>query len=349
MGLVARGLSRLSFCVPFGHVLIGCTYWELSPGNVLTTVATWPLLVVLLALSCMGQAIVFFYTKVNHEYLKVTAIKTALVRAEINAMGRQDEATERLLRCVPWAPQPARVAMISYLSLPRMTGLRWHVYPLSAKLEARGIPFGQQISLRSQVIDMVVEAGKDKAQLVILGAGMDTRCYQPRFAQDRACFEVDFGPTQNAKRAAVLAAGLDSSRVTYVAVDFTRESWLDKLVEKGFSTSERTIFIWEGVTYHLPAAAIASTVQLFRQCAMGSVLVLDYFTDMVVNSTSFSLVQRMVKWLDEPLLFAIGRGFDEDPAEAWVRAQGLKLVVSMVGGRPGERWGGAFAAELPPS
>ena len=83
------------------------------------------------------------------------------------------------------------------------------------------------------------------AQLVILGAGFDSRCY--RLAQrPKRCFELDVPTTQAEKREALTAAGVNSSHVRFVPVDFVKEDWFVKLMAAGFDATLPTLFLWEG-------------------------------------------------------------------------------------------------------
>ena len=90
------------------------------------------------------------------------------------------------------------------------------------------------------------------AQLVILGAGLDSRAYRNELHQGVArVFEVDHPATQASKIERVKKVfGKIPSHVTYISVDFVDET-LDKLLTSGFDPSLKTLFIWEGVTPYL--------------------------------------------------------------------------------------------------
>src|SRR5271156_6308324 len=82
-------------------------------------------------------------------------------------------------------------------------------------------------------------------QLVILGAGYDSRPY--RFA-DRLggvqVFEVDYPATSTAKQAKVRALiGEIPANVAYVPVDFTVDNLADKLLGCGYRTTRPTVFL----------------------------------------------------------------------------------------------------------
>src|SRR5205807_2230260 len=121
--------------------------------------------------------------------------------------------------------------------------------PLSGRLVPaaidRGWP-GTRVSVvvRTRFIDEVV-ASSDAEQVVILGAGFDTRAL--RLVPGRRVFELDEAETLAAKRARL---GEAASRLTLVPVDFEREPFEDRLRDAGFA-SEPAVFVWEGVTSYL--------------------------------------------------------------------------------------------------
>src|SRR6202008_4767361 len=73
------------------------------------------------------------------------------------------------------------------------------------------------------VVRSSIRAGMD--QLVILGAGYDSRAYRLRDALRTArVFEVDAHRTQERKRARLARAGASEAGTTFVPVDLNRES-----------------------------------------------------------------------------------------------------------------------------
>ncbi|RIE07371.1 class I SAM-dependent methyltransferase [Candidatus Cryosericum odellii] len=92
---------------------------------------------------------------------------------------------------------------------------------------------------------------EDIDQLVILGAGWDTRAYRlPEDTRVR-CFEVDDARTQKIKPEMLAKAGVDATRVTFVSADFLTEDWLEQLVKAGFQPDRPSFFLWESVTMYL--------------------------------------------------------------------------------------------------
>jgi methyltransferase (TIGR00027 family) len=84
----------------------------------------------------------------------------------------------------------------------------------------------------------------DIDQVVILGAGWDTRAYMLPAEKRVRSFEVDTAKTQALKRAMLEKAGLDTTRVTFVTADFLKEDWIEKLVNAGFQPDKPSFFLW---------------------------------------------------------------------------------------------------------
>jgi methyltransferase (TIGR00027 family) len=116
------------------------------------------------------------------------------------------------------------------------------------------------------------------AQLVILGAGLDSRAYRDELLQGAVrTFEVDHPATQASKIERVKKVfGKIPTNVAYVPIDFNDET-LDKLLACGYDWSLKTLFIWEGVTFYLDAEAVDATLAWVRaNAAPGSAIIFDY-------------------------------------------------------------------------
>ena len=157
-------------------------------------------------------------------------------------------------------------------------------------------------------------------QLVILGAGFDSRPY--RFS-DRLggvqVFEVDHPATSAAKQAKVRALiGEIPANVAYVRVDFTVDNLADKLLGCGYDTTRPTVFLWEGVTPYLDLEAVG-----------GSAIVFDYILRSVVEGTCTlrGAANEFAKMssTSEPLTF----GIDEGQGPAFLVSRGFQNVVDV--------------------
>ncbi len=142
------------------------------------------------------------------------------------------------------------------------------------------------LNVRTKFIDERLQrAIADGAtQVVIMGAGWDTRAH--RFAgilRNARVFEIDQPATQNWKRRRVQAAiGSDPANLTYLPIDFRHQTLADVLTAAGYDATQKTFFIWEGVTMYLPAVAVSETLRWISRQAPGSSLVFDFaYSDLI--------------------------------------------------------------------
>jgi methyltransferase (TIGR00027 family) len=173
-------------------------------------------------------------------------------------------------------------------------------------------------------------------QLVILGAGFDSRAY--RFGQLRdgiKVFEVDHPATQRAKVKKlrhILAPGGLPVYVTFVPIDFTHESLEARLTEGGYSDHLITLFIWEGVTPYLDAPAVDSTLAFVAQHSpAGSAIVFDYLCEQSSPQAKWDAVILLVSFLRS--FFKEVRSFkiEQERIEPFLRSRGFSQVRSITG------------------
>ena len=121
------------------------------------------------------------------------------------------------------------------------------------------------VPLRHRFIDEHLTAALDAGieQVVLLGAGYDTRAY--RFAGQlagRPVFEVDLAAISRAKAATIAkhAGEFPDANVVRVEIDFESQALGDVLADAGFEVGGWTFFVWEGVPMYLTRAAVKATL-----------------------------------------------------------------------------------------
>ncbi len=221
---------------------------------------------------------------------------------------REDQAANRLLPLLPGVPWLGMwLAFCPTVFAHRVTGFvpKTFRYPFDGE-----IPPQAEASARVTFFDNAVERalpGID--QLVILGAGFDTRPYRlPRDTPVNS-FEVDAPKTQAVKREILDKAGIDVHKVAFVPADFEKDDWLAKLVDAGFDLGRPALFLWEGVTMYLDREAIEDTLRKVASCAKGSLLAFDYFTTETLESGTlyWRFGRAAAKAAGEPLKFGVDR------------------------------------------
>ncbi len=174
---------------------------------------------------------------------------------------------------------------------------------------------------RTQWIDTdVSQALKECGQLVLLGAGFDTRAYRLPAAQAVKTFELDRTETSSAKRAKLVSL---PDHVKFVSIDFNKQSVSDALAGAGFDTTKRTCFVWEGVSNYLPAEAVDSTLRQLSKAAAGSILIFTYVDRAVLeHPDQFLGAEKLLSRLrsyGEPWTF----GLDPENIGEYLGARGL--------------------------
>ncbi len=157
---------------------------------------------------------------------------------------------------------------------------------------------------------MVRELRAGARQLVIFGAGFDTRAYRIPEAATLPIFEVDHPTTQAAKSKA-LRGVVERLPVAhrFVAVDFDKDRLSEQLAGAGFDETVRTVFVWQGVTMYLTEAGVDATLGFIAERAgPGSLVVFDYFESEMMQSRRSATMRGMLQAMGEPLTFGISRG-----------------------------------------
>ena len=135
------------------------------------------------------------------------------------------------------------------------------------------------IAVRTTAIDTAVRAAiaAGATQLVILGAGYDGRAWRLNELAGVKVFEVDHPATQGEKRARVAKLPPAIGTVSFVSIDFERESLGSLLERAGHDRSSPTCWIWEGVVMYLTREAMRSTLAgIAKRSASGSTLIVNY-------------------------------------------------------------------------
>ena len=85
------------------------------------------------------------------------------------------------------------------------------------------------VAARTKIFDAAFEdAVAASHQIVLLGAGFDSRFFRVPAARGVACYEIDTLGTQQRKIACLEAAGIAHNHVAFIPVDFGRENLFER-------------------------------------------------------------------------------------------------------------------------
>src|SRR5437879_3540669 len=168
-------------------------------------------------------------------------------------------------------------------------------------------------------------------QYIVLGAGLDTFAYRNPHAGLRV-FEVDHPDTQAWKREQLRAADIAiPSSLTFVPIDFERQTLADGLGQFGFDAGAAAFFSWLGVTPYLTREACMMTLAFIAKMTAGSSVVFDFAVDRALlnpgQRMALDALSKRVARYGEPLrLF-----FDPGKLQDQLKGMGFRRTELLQG------------------
>lgn len=200
----------------------------------------------------------------------------------------------------------------------------------SGYAELRGPGVNGFLMARERYIDDVLQNSLNEGlqQLIILGAGYDSRAYRFDLPGRVKTFEVDHPVTQADKLEKVQRVfGKIPAYVTYVPVDFNTQDLSERLLSSSYDPGLISLFIWQGVSMYLAPAGVDSTLAfVVKSAAPGSAIVFDYVFQAVLEGrqkhSEISSMRRYRFMTGEGLTF----GIPEGSAGEFLRRRGFQQV-----------------------
>jgi methyltransferase (TIGR00027 family) len=259
-----------------------------------------------------------------------TSILTAAARAfgsrEPDASVRNPDVADRLI-------SPAELALIAEHPISKALEQNFQ----EAIYDPDVFGFAWLMLVRTRFIDERMERAvrSGATQLVILGAGFDTRAYRFReLLKDAVVIEIDYGATQEYKKRRVEEAlGGAPANLVYAPIDFARESLGEVLRRAGFQPGRKTYYICEGLSMYVPEDGMMETLRSIAvESAEGSALPLEYLNQgalELLRKYPSGMIKNAFDW-GEPFVFGVPDGQDR---EFFLRA-GLELGETLKIGGP---------------
>lgn len=150
-------------------------------------------------------------------------------------------------------------------------------------------------------------------QLVILGAGYDTRPYRIEGMDKIKVFEIDRHATQKIKKDKIKEIFKSlPDQVTYIPLDLEEDKF-GQLLNSEYDSSKKTLFIMEGLLMYLSPEKVENILSfILHNSGSGSAIVFDYIPLSVIDGTcaleAGQNFQKGVTEAGEPLLFGIEEG-----------------------------------------
>lgn len=169
---------------------------------------------------------------------------------------------------------------------------------------------------------------EDCPQIVILGAGFDSRAYRFKdYIQETRIFELDIHTTQRHKRECLSKSDIDiPEQVIFVPINFAIESIEDVLSNAGFDNRKKSIFILEGLIQYLSEEAVNITFNAINSVsAPGSIVAFNYIADSEKLREGYGVKEQLesIALTGEPYQFKIKEG----EIGSFLKKRGFNLIA----------------------
>lgn len=167
-------------------------------------------------------------------------------------------------------------------------------------------------------------------QVIILGAGFDTRALRLAFLESIPVIEIDHPNTSKFKIATYKSRiGQLPENIEFYQIDFNKQS-LEELAEQhNFDFTKPTTVIWEGVTNYLTEDAIKNTFEFIKKFTTNSYVIFTYVhKDILENPGSFLGGEKLLTDLDkleEKWTF----GFKPEELSDYLKSFDMMLIEDM--------------------
>jgi methyltransferase (TIGR00027 family) len=217
---------------------------------------------------------------------------------------------------------------------PPLARLSLNFSPLRKFMMRQMFPPGiyEYVLARTKVMDSVfIDALEARfAQIVLLGAGFDTRAV--RFAGQNLgtkVIELDVPTTQQPKIEILRRKNVRlPQELVFAPIDFDKEDIFEVLSRADYLAGQKSLFLWEGVTMYLSAQAVDGTLNFIRsRAAPGSRVAFDYIYA--------SVLRRENRYYGEQGIFETvsktGEGWtfglEEGEIESFLSERGFEIVA----------------------
>jgi methyltransferase (TIGR00027 family) len=223
---------------------------------------------------------------------------------------------------------PDYLAKVFHVGWPRvLLATSWITLPITRRMMPGVYEY---LFARTELFDELFRQAleEDCPQVVLLGAGCDSRAYRfESLVKDTVIYELDHPATQRVKVELLQRGGIAVPEyVRFVAADLNAGRLGDVLAGHGFQSDQRTLFLMEGVIYYLAAEGVDSLLQSIRDCSPpGSGLAFDYIVASMLTGTcdkyGAQQIASRVAGVGEVFSF----GIDDHGIESFLEDRGFQL------------------------
>jgi methyltransferase (TIGR00027 family) len=187
---------------------------------------------------------------------------------------------------------------------------------------------GIRVLMFDKIMEKYIE---EMEQIVIPGVGFDLMSLQLAKGKKVKVFELDQAKTLNVKVETLEKAGIKHDWVTYIPVEYSRESWINKLLGAGFDKTKKTLFLWQSVSLFLEVDLVIETLRKMADlCVDGSIIAQDFYSKAFLSGEISRIVKRnmsIIEKMGEPWKFGLDMSNDPKAAvESFLKECGLKMT-----------------------
>ncbi|MEG5173379.1 SAM-dependent methyltransferase [Microcoleus sp. B3-D7] len=154
--------------------------------------------------------------------------------------------------------------------------------PKVEEYEANGRPY---VAVRTRFFDdFLMQYSHTIRQVVLLGAGMDTRAYRLDLHPETHYYEIDRASVLDYKES-ILKDITPKCHRHVLAMDL-RETWVQPLVESGYRADQPSVWLLEGLLYYLSDGEVNELMATINAITLpGSRLGADLINEAILNSS----------------------------------------------------------------
>ena len=147
-------------------------------------------------------------------------------------------------------------------------------------------PAKDLVRIRTKYFDETLDRHilSDVRQVVILGAGLDTRAVRKQSSRV-TYFEIDDAATLELKRQRYEQYRVQAD-VAFISGNYVTDGLIELLTRNGFDVDLPTYVIWEGNTMYLPLEKMKQTLTTLRRHVTCFQISFDYMADSVISRTT---------------------------------------------------------------
>jgi methyltransferase (TIGR00027 family) len=184
---------------------------------------------------------------------------------------------------------------------------------------------GAQICRTKFIDEKTSQVLKDVQQILILGAGLDTRALRIKGIEEKIIYEIDLPDVQEYKKQKLLKYyGKLPAMVNYIPVDFNEMKTETALNSTSFDYDKRTLVILEAVIQYIKRDAVDEVFNFLSKLTNNSYLIFTYVLHDVIERKN-ETAKKLMDWSAKhncPFLF----GINQTEIESFLKNYNLEIL-----------------------